>query len=89
MQVMHCETLQVYTKGMHGAEGNRLRRGPLGLGMPLGVATLAYARSKGCHTAEILAINDYGALQCLLDLPYDDLNLPYSMLLLRSGTLTQ
>jgi hypothetical protein len=61
---MHCETLQVFTKGMRGAEGERVRRGALGLGMPLGVATMAYARSKGCHTAEILAINDYGAHPC-------------------------
>lgn len=61
-RVMHCEALQVFTKGVSGAEGRRLRRGPLGLGMPLGVATMAYADSKGCHTAEILAINDYGVL---------------------------
>lgn len=57
---MHCEALQVFTKGMRGSEGERIRGGALGLGLLLGVATFAYAHRRGCRKAEILAIDDYG-----------------------------
>jgi hypothetical protein len=58
---MHCETLQVFTKGMRGAEGDRIRGGALGLGLMIGCATFAYGMRKGCTKAEILAIKDDGA----------------------------
>lgn len=66
LKYMHCEALQVFTRGLKGDEGDRLRGGPRGLGLYVGVATFAYARSKGCKRAEILAINDDGMLQMFL-----------------------
>jgi hypothetical protein len=62
LKYMHCEALQVFTRGLKGDEGDRLRGGPRGLGLYVGVATFAFAHSKGCKRAEILAINDDGAL---------------------------
>ncbi|KAF5828350.1 hypothetical protein DUNSADRAFT_17749 [Dunaliella salina] len=56
--LMHCDTLQVFTRGMRGGEGERLRGGPLGLGLLVGGATFSYGHSCGCTKAEILAIND-------------------------------
>jgi hypothetical protein len=62
LKYMHCEALQVFTRGLKGEEGGRLRGGPRGLGLYVGVATFAFAHSKGCKRAEILAINDDGVL---------------------------
>lgn len=45
---------------MGGAEGARVRRNALGLGLLLGAAVFSYGHSCGCRTAEILAINDDG-----------------------------
>lgn len=56
---MHCEALQVFTKGMAGEDGQRVRGGVHGLGLLIGACTFAFAQSKGCSRAEILAINDY------------------------------
>eukprot|EP00892_Ulva_mutabilis_P003272 jgi/Ulvmu1/1316/UM011_0044.1 len=55
---MHCETLQVFTRGQGGKTGEDIPGGLLGLGVFVGVATFAYALSQGCNRAEILAIND-------------------------------
>eukprot|EP00878_Enallax_costatus_P035256 GHUV01039270.1.p1 GENE.GHUV01039270.1~~GHUV01039270.1.p1 ORF type:complete len:135 (+),score=24.16 GHUV01039270.1:503-907(+) len=55
---MHCDTLQVFTRGMRGDKGDRIRRNPLGLGLLLGGAVFSYGRHCGCKKAEILAIND-------------------------------
>lgn len=60
---MHCEALQIFTRGMRGEQGDRIRGGALGLGLMVGCATFAYALSKGCKKAEILAIKDDGAHQ--------------------------
>ena len=60
LKYMHCEALQVFTRGLKGTEGERLRGGHRGLGLYVGVATFAFAHSKGCTRAEILAINDDG-----------------------------
>lgn len=62
LKYMHCEALQVFTRGLKGEPGDRLRGGPRGLGLYVGVATFAYAHSKGCKRAEILAINDDGVM---------------------------
>lgn len=56
--LMHCDTLQVFTRGLSGDVGQRVRGGPLGLGLLLGGATFSYGHSRGCSKAEILAIND-------------------------------
>lgn len=56
--IMHCDTLQIFTRGIKGQEGQRLRGGALGLGLLLGGATFAHGHAAGCRTAEILAIND-------------------------------
>lgn len=64
--IMHCEALQIFTKGMKGEEGSRIRGGALGLGLLLGAATFAFALEQGCHKAEILAINDYGSALWLI-----------------------
>jgi hypothetical protein len=67
--IMHCEALQIFTKGMRGEKGARVREGALGLGLLLGAATFAYGRRRGCKKAEILAIKDDGAPQacaCIL-----------------------
>ncbi|KAG2496074.1 hypothetical protein HYH03_005993 [Edaphochlamys debaryana] len=56
--LMHCDTLQIFTKGIKGEEGQRVRGGALGLGLLMGGATFAYGNAAGCRTAEILAIND-------------------------------
>uniref|UniRef100_A0A7S3QNX9 Uncharacterized protein n=2 Tax=Dunaliella tertiolecta TaxID=3047 RepID=A0A7S3QNX9_DUNTE len=56
--LMHCDTLQVFTRGMKGSEGERVRGGVLGLGLLVGGATFSYGYSCGCKKAEILAIND-------------------------------
>lgn len=56
--LMHCDTLQIFTRGIKGDDGERLRGGLLGLGLLIGGATFAYGLASGCHKAEILAIND-------------------------------
>ncbi|KAI3430689.1 hypothetical protein D9Q98_005278 [Chlorella vulgaris] len=56
--LMHCDTLQVFTKGQTGEEGGRTRGGVMGLGLLMGAATFAHGVACGCRTAEILAIND-------------------------------
>eukprot|EP00775_Hariotina_reticulata_P011133 gene11133-11286_t len=56
--LMHCDTLQIFTKGLKGSEGLRVRRNALGLGLLLGAAVFAHGRRCGCSKAEILAIND-------------------------------
>ncbi|PNH08069.1 hypothetical protein TSOC_005422, partial [Tetrabaena socialis] len=56
--IMHCDTLQVFTSGLRGDDGQRIRGGVLGLGLLLGGATFAYGCERGCKVAEILAIND-------------------------------
>ena len=48
----------------------RIRAGPLGLGLLLGLAVLSYGLQCGCTTAEILAINDDGKL-CWADTSVD------------------
>lgn len=58
--LMHCDTLQIYTKGESGDRGARVRGGILGLGLLIGGATFAFAWESGCSRAEILAINDNG-----------------------------
>lgn len=68
LKYMHCEALQVFTRGMTGERGERLRGGPQGLGLYVGLATFAYGHSKGCTRAEILAINDDGVLPPLFGL---------------------
>ena len=62
MRLMHCDTLQVFTAGRRGEEGERTRGGVLGLGLLLGGATFAHGLACGCRKAEILAINDDGRL---------------------------
>lgn len=62
---MHCETLQVFTRNQAGKGEGAIPGGLLGLGVFVGVATFAYAISQGCKRAEILAINDSGALHPL------------------------
>lgn len=57
-KLVHCDTLQVFTRGLRGSEGERIRGGVLGVGLLLGGATFSYALSCGCTKAEILAIND-------------------------------
>jgi hypothetical protein len=57
LALMHCDTLQVFTKGQRGDEGARTRGGVLGLGLLLGAATFAHGRACGCRKAEILAID--------------------------------
>ncbi|GAX79491.1 hypothetical protein CEUSTIGMA_g6932.t1 [Chlamydomonas eustigma] len=56
--LMHCDTLQVFTSGMKGDDGQRVRGGVLGLGLLLGGAVFSYGKSCGASKAEILAIND-------------------------------
>ncbi|GLC38882.1 hypothetical protein PLESTB_001714300 [Pleodorina starrii] len=56
--IMHCDMLQIFTRGLKGDAGERIRGGLLGLGLLLGGATFAYGYRRGCRTAEILAIND-------------------------------
>ena len=58
--LMHCDTLQIFTKALGGEEGLRVRTGLLGLGLLIGAATFAFGREQGCRKAEILAINDDG-----------------------------
>ena len=65
--LMHCDALQVFTRGMRGEEGARARGGVLGLGLLLGAATFAFGRAAGCRRAEILAIN--GALLSAASFP--------------------
>jgi hypothetical protein len=43
-----------------GVEADRVKGGPLGLGLLIGAATFAYGYASGCRKAEILAINDDG-----------------------------
>ena len=57
---MHCDMLQIFTKGQRGEEGSRIRGGILGLGLLIGGATFAFGLEQGCQKAEILAINDDG-----------------------------
>lgn len=58
--LMHCDTLQIFTKGQRGEQGDRTRGGILGLGLLIGGATFAFGWEHGCKKAEILAINDDG-----------------------------
>lgn len=58
--LMHCDTLQIFTKGQRGEQGMRVRAGLLGLGLLMGGATFAFGRERGCRKAEILAIDDDG-----------------------------
>ena len=58
LRLMHCDALQVFTKGLAGDEGSRIRGGVLGLGLLLGGATFSYGWRCGCMRAEILAIDD-------------------------------
>lgn len=60
--LMHCDTLQIFTRGKKGDEGSRTRGGVLGLGLLIGGATFAHGMAQGCSKAEILAINDDGEL---------------------------
>ena len=55
--LMHCDMLQVFTRGQRGQEGERTRGGVLGLGLLIGAATFAHGMACGCTKAEILAIN--------------------------------
>eukprot|EP00887_Chlorella_sp_A99_P007188 scaffold2.g7188.t1 len=56
---MHCDSLQVFARGLGGEEGARARGGGVrGLGLLLGGATFAAGASAGCTKAEILAIDD-------------------------------
>ena len=59
--LMHCDTLQIFTKGESGDRGARVRGGILGLGLLMGGATFAFGWERGCSKAEILAINDDGS----------------------------
>ncbi|GIL57939.1 hypothetical protein Vafri_13126 [Volvox africanus] len=59
--IMHCDTLQIFTRGLKGDAGQRIRGGVLGLGLLLGGATFTHGFYHGCRTAEILAINDNDA----------------------------
>lgn len=56
--LMHCDTLQIFTRNRRGEQGERVRGGVLGLGLLVGGATFAYGWEQGCRKAEILAIND-------------------------------
>ena len=47
----------------------RIRAGPLGLGLLVGLAVLSYGFDCGCTTAEILAINDEGGRPAFKLLP--------------------
>lgn len=57
MGLMHCDSLQIFTRGVRGTEGERLR-GVLGLGLLMGGAVFSFGHSVGCTKAEILAIKD-------------------------------
>jgi uncharacterized membrane protein YgcG len=60
-KLAHCDTLQVFTRGLRGAEGARVRGGAgLNVALLLGGAVFAHAAAAGCTKAEILAINDDG-----------------------------
>ena len=52
----------------------RIRAGPLGLGLLVGLAVLSYGLERGCTTAEILAINDEGSLLniCHLQMRFEE-----------------
>lgn len=67
--LMHCDTLQIFTRGARGEEGEKTRGGVLGLGLLLGGAVFAHGLEKGCKKAEILAINDDGEHPPHLPLP--------------------
>ncbi|KAI8470206.1 MAG: hypothetical protein J3K34DRAFT_510837, partial [Monoraphidium minutum] len=57
--LVHCDTMQIFTRGLKGEEGERIRGGAgLAVGLLLGGAMLAHAWGAGCRKAEILAIND-------------------------------
>ncbi|KAK9904887.1 hypothetical protein WJX75_004873 [Coccomyxa subellipsoidea] len=58
MGLMHCDSLQIFTRGVRGSEGERLRGGVLGLGLLMGGAVFSFGHSVGCTKAEILAIKD-------------------------------
>ncbi|BDA49623.1 hypothetical protein COCOBI_14-2430 [Coccomyxa sp. Obi] len=58
MGLMHCDSLQIFTRGVRGTEGERLRGGVLGLGLLMGGAVFSFGHSVGCTKAEILAIKD-------------------------------
>ena len=60
MGLMHCDSLQIFTRGVKGAEGERVRGGALGLGLLMGGAVFSLGHSSGCKKAEILAIKDDG-----------------------------
>ena len=61
LRLMHCDMLQVLTKREPGDGLHSLH----GLGLLIGCAVFAHGLSCGCAKAEILAINDDGALQCI------------------------
>lgn len=58
MGLMHCDSLEIFTRGLKGLEGERLRGGALGLGLLMGGAVFSFGHSCGCRKAEILAIKD-------------------------------
>ncbi|KAK9838153.1 hypothetical protein WJX81_004628 [Elliptochloris bilobata] len=58
MGLMHCDSLEIFTRGRKGPDGERVRGGILGLGLLMGGAVFSFGRSCRCHRAEILAIRD-------------------------------
>ncbi|KAJ9505756.1 hypothetical protein QJQ45_028244, partial [Haematococcus lacustris] len=56
--ILHCEALQVFTRGMKGEQGDQVRGGALGLGLVMGGAVFSHGARRGCKKAEILAIRD-------------------------------
>ena len=61
-RLMHCDTLEVFANRPGGLATAEERRGALGVGLLLRTAVFAHGHSCGCTKAEILAINDDGAL---------------------------
>ncbi|KAK9842815.1 hypothetical protein WJX74_002774 [Apatococcus lobatus] len=56
--LQHCDKMEIYNRRLAKDSRQRIRAGPLGLGLLVGLAVLSYGLECGCTTAEILAIYD-------------------------------
>ena len=61
LQLMHCDTLEVFANRPGGLATAEERHAALGVGLLLRTAVFAHGHACGCTKAEILAINDDGA----------------------------